>query len=474
MTVATTSIINGPYVGNGASDTYSYTFRVTTKNELSVYETTDLGVQTLLVVDTHYTVNNIDNDAGGTVVRVAGNLPTDYQWYIRANYDEDQDTSFTSQAAFYPDVHEAQMDHITFLIQQLRDSVNRSIKLDDTIENDGDFVISEDATARADKLIMLDINGDITLVDGQPLRTDLASTANGEGASLIGVEDAAGNFTAVNVEAVLAEIISTYASTVTGKGASLVGVDSANIVLYQGATEVETALFNASTEASSAGSIAAQNALDITATEIATASNAAYIAEFKTTTNGEGASLIGIEDAAALFTATNAEAALAETAVALNVAESRLTTLESGLIGYAYLGAATTTVPTATETLIQYNTIVDDPESVFTAGLASSFTIPADFKFYKLTAEVDVINVADLKTVDWEFYIFSLTTLIVHDVKFSFTYNAALTITHVTLTSGVINTTGAPNTFQIVAYQNSGVSKGAFLRSLSYEKLEST
>ena len=42
------------------------------------------------------------------------------------------------------------------------------------------------------------------------------STATGEGASLVGIEDAAGNFTAVNVEGALAEI----AASSTGKGVS--------------------------------------------------------------------------------------------------------------------------------------------------------------------------------------------------------------------------------------------------------------
>jgi hypothetical protein len=43
--------------------------------------------------------------------------------------------------------------------------------------------------------------------------TELASTANGKGASLVGVEDAAGNFTGTNVEAVLAEL---FAAAGTG------------------------------------------------------------------------------------------------------------------------------------------------------------------------------------------------------------------------------------------------------------------
>ena len=63
--------------------------------------------------------------------------------------------------------------------------------------------------------------------------SNLASTANGEGASLIGIEDADGNFSTSTLEGVLAEIASNadsfateLASTATGEGASLIGVES--------------------------------------------------------------------------------------------------------------------------------------------------------------------------------------------------------------------------------------------------------
>lgn len=131
MTVNTTNITSGPYVGNDVADTFSYTFRITDKSQISVYETDDNGVQTLLTVDTDYTVVGIGDDAGGTITRVAGALPTDYEWFIRSNYKETQLTAFESQGAYFPDLHENMADKLTFLIQQLRDSVSRCPKLDD-------------------------------------------------------------------------------------------------------------------------------------------------------------------------------------------------------------------------------------------------------------------------------------------------------------------------------------------------------
>lgn len=132
MTVNTKKITSGPYTGNGIADTFSYGFKVIDKTDLSVYETDDTGVQTELVVDTDYTVNTVGNDSGGTITRIAGALPTNYEWYIRSNYDETQLTAFTSQGAFFPDLHENAMDKLTFLIQQILDKISRTFTLSDS------------------------------------------------------------------------------------------------------------------------------------------------------------------------------------------------------------------------------------------------------------------------------------------------------------------------------------------------------
>lgn len=132
MTVNTKKITSGPYAGNGIADTFSYGFRVTDKTELIVFETDDSGVQTELTVDTDYTVNTVGDDSGGTITRVAGPLPTGYEWYIRSNYDETQLTAFTSQGPFFPDLHENAMDKLTFLIQQILDKITRTFTLSDS------------------------------------------------------------------------------------------------------------------------------------------------------------------------------------------------------------------------------------------------------------------------------------------------------------------------------------------------------
>ena len=136
MTVNTTQITSGPYLGNDVADEFSYTFRVEDKTQLIVYETDDQGVQTTLMVDTDYTVAGIGDDGGGLITRVAGPLPTGYEWYIRSDYKQTQGTAFGSQGGFFPDVHEAAMDKLTFLVQQITDILSRSMRLSESYTGD--------------------------------------------------------------------------------------------------------------------------------------------------------------------------------------------------------------------------------------------------------------------------------------------------------------------------------------------------
>ena len=189
MTVNTLNITSGPYTGNGLSDTYSYDFTVQDKTQLSIYETDDNGSQTLLVVDTDYTVNNVGSDGGDTITRLAGNLPTDYQWYIRSNYIANQLTDFPSQGAFFPDIHEKQFDHLTFLIQQSIDVSSRQFSLSSSIPVDGVFTISDVAADRAGKFQGFDAAGNSVLLSGTgadaALRIDIASSDVTKGSALV-------------------------------------------------------------------------------------------------------------------------------------------------------------------------------------------------------------------------------------------------------------------------------------------------
>tara|TARA_R110000744_G_scaffold380326_3_gene500760 strand:+ start:32725 stop:34857 length:2133 start_codon:yes stop_codon:yes gene_type:complete len=142
MTVTSTKITAGPYAGTGVSDTFSYEFGIEDKSEIRVLETDVAGVQTTLTVDTDYTVNGVGNDEG-TVTRLAGPLPSGYEWYIRSNYPETQNTEFESQGSFFPAIHEKAMDKLTRIVQQVRDTVTRSMRIPDDYSGPGTALLPE-------------------------------------------------------------------------------------------------------------------------------------------------------------------------------------------------------------------------------------------------------------------------------------------------------------------------------------------
>lgn len=108
---------------------------------------------------------------------------------------------------------------------------------------------------------------------------DLFSTANGEGASLVGVEDSAGYYSNSNVEGVLTEI------------QTQLGGDSSTTYDF-----------------TSDGIILADNDFIYPALDKL---NEQW-GELFSTTNGQGASLVGVEDSAGYFDGTNVESVLAE------------------------------------------------------------------------------------------------------------------------------------------------------------------
>lgn len=129
MTVNSTVITSGPYTGNDLTFIFPYTFRIENKTQIKVFETDDQGVQTTLNVDADYVVGDIGVDDGGNITRVAGPLPTGYEWYIRSDYKQTQLVAFESQGGFFPDVHETAIDKLTYLHLQNKDRLDRTVTL---------------------------------------------------------------------------------------------------------------------------------------------------------------------------------------------------------------------------------------------------------------------------------------------------------------------------------------------------------
>lgn len=121
MTIDAVDVTSGPYSGDDITDTFSYDFPISSKTELTVYRTVS-NVQSVLTVDTDYTVTGVGDAGGGTII-LSSVLATGESLFIRSNRIATQETDFDSQGGFFPDVHEASFDKLTMLVQQLLNRV---------------------------------------------------------------------------------------------------------------------------------------------------------------------------------------------------------------------------------------------------------------------------------------------------------------------------------------------------------------
>ena len=127
------------YTGNGAVDTYDYTFRIFTNTDLLVVvKNTSTNVETTLTLTTDYTVTGVGSGSGGTVVLVNasqawldgdGDLATGYTITIRRKVPLTQTTDIRNQGDFFPEAHEDEFDKSRMIDQQQQDEIDRGIKL---------------------------------------------------------------------------------------------------------------------------------------------------------------------------------------------------------------------------------------------------------------------------------------------------------------------------------------------------------
>ena len=138
MTLST-SLRRNDYTGNGAVDTYAYSFKVSDDDDLTVMvRNPSTDVVTTLTKTTDYTVSGVGLAAGGNIALVNsaqawldgdGDLLTGWKLTILGSAPNLQSTSIRNQSTFYPSTHEEAFDYFVMLIQQLQEQINRCVKV---------------------------------------------------------------------------------------------------------------------------------------------------------------------------------------------------------------------------------------------------------------------------------------------------------------------------------------------------------
>lgn len=131
MSLPVTTRLAGPYSCNGALVAFDFVFKVFAEADLRVVLTDSAAAETDLVITTNYTVSlNADqeNDPGGTITTVS-TYATGYKITIVGDLAYGQPTVLTNLGGFFPKTIEYAMDRLGILIQQLKESVGRAVRV---------------------------------------------------------------------------------------------------------------------------------------------------------------------------------------------------------------------------------------------------------------------------------------------------------------------------------------------------------
>lgn len=248
MTVASTTRKAGPFSGNGSTTSFPFLFKVFTKNDIQVVRADASGVETVLTLDSDYSVTlNADQTAspGGTITYpISGSpLASGLTLAILGSLAYSQGTSLPTGGAFNAANVEAALDRLTILNQQLLEKVNRAALVPVTNAADATILV-QDILLLANNIAVLQA----IVANAANINTVAGNTTN--------INTVAGNNTNVtNVGGSIANV-----NTVAAAIASVI-TNAANIgSINTNATNISSivnALANANAAASSANAASA-------------------------------------------------------------------------------------------------------------------------------------------------------------------------------------------------------------------------
>ena len=126
MTLSTTTN-KATFAGSGTTGPFTFTFPFYDDADLAVYKVVS-GVPTLLTITTDYTVSGAGETTGGSVTTVA-EVAVGETLVVMRDLTLTQAVDLVNQGAFYADTLEEVFDRLTMFCQQLKEGLDRTIKL---------------------------------------------------------------------------------------------------------------------------------------------------------------------------------------------------------------------------------------------------------------------------------------------------------------------------------------------------------
>lgn len=175
------------YSENGVTTSFAVPFRFFAPNHIQAARTDSDGVVSILAYGPDYTVTGGETDGGGTLT-VAAAAPAGVTLSIWRKTPAAQETEYDISDTFPAKSHEAALDRATLLCQENADDIGRAVTAP---RGETGFELPI-AARRAAKFLGFGSDGGPLALEGTqdlPLRLDLASTAEGKGASLVALSD---------------------------------------------------------------------------------------------------------------------------------------------------------------------------------------------------------------------------------------------------------------------------------------------
>lgn len=154
MTVSSENAKSGPYACNGVTTAFPYTFRILDESHIKVILTNSQGVETVLALNSDYTVTGVGAANGGNVVvspaKASGNFITNLR-----HPPFTQETDFQNQGAYYAETVEDRFDLLTMQIQTVKERADRSVALPASDDDDPDALVADIKRAGAFPIVVV-------------------------------------------------------------------------------------------------------------------------------------------------------------------------------------------------------------------------------------------------------------------------------------------------------------------------------
>lgn len=132
MTISNTSRTAGPFIGNGITTSFPFSYKVFERDDVLVATTvTATGVEKLLTLDADYAVilNADQNSNPGGVIRTTVAPPVGTTLAATSNIKLVQSLDLTNQGGFYPKVINDALDRMVINIQQLAGKIGQGLNI---------------------------------------------------------------------------------------------------------------------------------------------------------------------------------------------------------------------------------------------------------------------------------------------------------------------------------------------------------